>query len=132
MHNLTLGSPLTTPECYPLTINHHQSEPQGTSQPCVRNLPLDECIVNTTTWTYIAERGRRRRETHSKNQKPDKAKQVIQSEKNLVPKEMGNDSTRLSRKRLVLKKRQKQGSTPLASNQKHVGAKKQHKSWKQS
>jgi hypothetical protein len=31
-----------------LTITHHQPEPQGTSQPCVHNLPLDECIVNTT------------------------------------------------------------------------------------
>jgi hypothetical protein len=35
-HNLTLVSPLTTLECYPLTITHHQLEPQGTSQPCVR------------------------------------------------------------------------------------------------
>jgi hypothetical protein len=31
-----------------LTITHHQLEPQGTSQPCVHNLPPDECIVNTT------------------------------------------------------------------------------------
>jgi hypothetical protein len=31
-----------------LTITRHQPKPQGTSQPCVRNLPLDECIVNTT------------------------------------------------------------------------------------
>jgi hypothetical protein len=36
-HNLTLVRPLTTPECYPLAITHHQIEPQGTSQPCVRN-----------------------------------------------------------------------------------------------
>jgi hypothetical protein len=61
-----------------------------------------------------------------------KAKQVIQSKQNLVPKEMGNDSTRPSRKRLVLKKRQKKGSTPLASNQKHIGPQNRHKSWKQS
>jgi hypothetical protein len=57
-----------------------------------------------------------------------KAKQVIQSKQNLVPKEMGNDSTRPSRKRLVLKKRQKKGSTPLASNQKHIGPQNRHKS----
>jgi hypothetical protein len=46
-HNLV--SPLTTPECHPLAITHHQPEPQGTSQSRVPNLPLDECTVNTTT-----------------------------------------------------------------------------------
>jgi hypothetical protein len=30
-----------------LTITYHQPEPQGTSKPCVRNLPFDECIVTT-------------------------------------------------------------------------------------
>jgi hypothetical protein len=49
LHNTsshTLVSPRLTPKHYPLTITHHQPEPQGISQPCVHNLPLDECIVN--------------------------------------------------------------------------------------
>jgi hypothetical protein len=35
---------------------------------------------------------------------------------------MGNDSTRPSKKRLALNKRQKQGSTPLARSQNLIGA----------
>jgi hypothetical protein len=81
-----------------LTITHHQPRPQGTSQPCVRNLPLDECIVNTTIQTHKLEQ-QGRKETHLNDQKPDKRQEhVIQSEQSLVPKEMGNDSTRPSKK----------------------------------
>jgi hypothetical protein len=46
-----------------------------------------------------------------------KAKQVIQSKQNL-------GSTRPSKKRLALNKRQKQGSTPLARSQNLIGAQK--------
>jgi hypothetical protein len=53
-----------------------------------------------------------------------KARQVIYSKQTLVPKEMGNDSTRPSNKRLALNKRQKQGSTPLARSQNLIGAQK--------
>jgi hypothetical protein len=53
-----------------------------------------------------------------------KAKQVIYSKQNLVPKEMGSGSTRPSKKRLALNKRQKQGSTPLARSQNLIGAQK--------
>jgi nitrogen-specific signal transduction histidine kinase len=42
----------------------------------------------------------------------------------LVPKEMGNGSTRPSKKRLALNKRQKQVSTPLARSQNLNGAQK--------
>jgi hypothetical protein len=50
----------------------------------------------------------KRRQAYLNEQKIDKSQdQVIQSEKGLVPKEMGNDSTRQSEKWLVLKKRQK-------------------------
>jgi hypothetical protein len=39
----TLASPLTTLECYPLTITHHQPEPQGThSETMPRLLDRDE------------------------------------------------------------------------------------------
>jgi hypothetical protein len=38
-----------------LTITHHQPESQGTSQPCVHNFPLDECIVNTTIINQVTK-----------------------------------------------------------------------------
>jgi hypothetical protein len=38
-----------------------------------------------------------------------KAKQVIKGKQSLVPKEKGNGSTRPSKKKLALNKRQKQG-----------------------
>jgi hypothetical protein len=57
-----------------------------------------------------------------------KAKQVIQGEQSFIPKEMGKDSTQPSKKLLVLKKRQKHGSTPLANKQKpHQSTKSAHK-----
>jgi hypothetical protein len=59
-----------------------------------------------------------------------KAKQIIYSKQNLVPKEKGSGSTRPRKKRLALNKRQKQGSTPLARIQSLIGAQKalsQHK-----
>jgi hypothetical protein len=37
-------SPRLNLRCYPLTITHNQHKPQGTTQPCVRNLPLEKCI----------------------------------------------------------------------------------------
>jgi hypothetical protein len=56
-----------------LTITHHQTEPQGISQPFVHNLPLDECIVNTTIIrTQRSVEGERIR-THLGDQKPDKS-----------------------------------------------------------
>jgi hypothetical protein len=41
-----LVSPQLNPRHYPLTITHHQPEPQGTNQPCVRYLPLISSFVN--------------------------------------------------------------------------------------
>jgi hypothetical protein len=56
-----------------LTITHHPLEPQEISQPCVRNIPLDECIVNTTV-IRAQKTVKRERRTHSIDQK---AKYVI-------------------------------------------------------
>jgi hypothetical protein len=76
-----------------------------------------------STPPYEHKQAERRRETHSNDQKLVKSqKQVILIKQKLVPKEMGSGSTRQSKKRLALKKRQKQGSTPLASNQKLIRA----------
>jgi hypothetical protein len=63
----TLVSPLTTPECYPLTITHHQPEPQGTSQPCVHRraatywfVPLTIAQTPHGYLPFIISRPRRR------------------------------------------------------------------------
>jgi hypothetical protein len=75
MQTRTLVSRLTHTKALPmLTITRHQPKSQGTSQPCVRNLPLIECIVNTTMRTHKSAEGERRREAHLNDQKPDKAK----------------------------------------------------------
>jgi hypothetical protein len=57
-----------------LTITRHQPKPQGTSQPCVHNLPLNECIVNTTIIrTKKSTERERKKITHSNDQKPYKS-----------------------------------------------------------
>jgi hypothetical protein len=83
-----------------LTITHHQPEPQGISQPCVHNLPLDECIVDTTTLAYISRR------------EEDEEEGLTQTTKSQIKAKKVNTT---KWKSLVFKNRQKQGSTPLAS-----------------
>jgi hypothetical protein len=82
-----------------LTITHHQLEPQGTKWLCVHNLPLDECIVNTTIQTHrLVEKRKKKRSLLRWPKARQKPKQVIQSVQSLVSKEMGNDSTWQSEK----------------------------------
>ena len=84
----------------------------GTYQPCVRNLPLDECIVNINTQTIEIKKQKKGKAegTHSNDQKPMKSQSRViwskQNLQNLVPKDMGNASTQPSKTQLVLKKRQ--------------------------
>jgi hypothetical protein len=54
-----------------LTTTHHELELQGKIQSCVHNLPLDECIINTTMRTHKSiEEGRK--ETRLNDHKLDK------------------------------------------------------------
>ena len=84
----------------------------GTYRPCVRNLPLDECIVNTNTQTIEIKKQKMGKEegTYPNDQKPMKSQNKViwskQSLHNLVPKDMGNGSTQPSKTQIVLKKRQ--------------------------
>jgi hypothetical protein len=76
LHNTTsrtLVSPRHTKALPMLTITHHQPETQGTNQPCVCNLTLNECIVNTTIIRNHRLSERERRRTHLNDQKPDKS-----------------------------------------------------------
>jgi hypothetical protein len=95
-----------------LTITHHKTNHKGTFQPFVHNLPLDECISNTNTWTAWAK------EEEEEEEKNKELNQMIKSQrkgkmgsfemsKNLVPKDMSNDSTQPCKIKLALKKRQR-------------------------
>ena len=85
---------------------------KGTYQPCVRNLPLDECIVNTNTWTAWAKE-KEEEKTKSSPKWPKAREKPKQGHlkwatlcKNLVPKDMDNVSMQPSTTQLTLKKRQ--------------------------
>jgi hypothetical protein len=107
-----------------LTITHHKTNHKDTYQPYVRNLPLDDCIVNSTSQTQSVAEKKEEERTHSNDKRPNKGQiQVIKSEQSLAPKDMGNNSTQPNKVWLALKKRQKIGLAPLARDESQIRAK---------
>lgn len=79
-----------------MTINHHNPNHKVVYQPCVCNLLLEECIINTIAQTQrLVEK--EEGIIHPNDKRLDQSQiEVNESEKGLVPKGMGNNSTQPS------------------------------------
>jgi hypothetical protein len=129
MHKLNscLDQSMTRPEMLP--VDNHSSSTRTTRDKSTL------CSQSTPWWVHfqhhhmnIYKQKEEEEEKLTQTTKSQiKVKQVMWSKENFVPKEIGNNSIRPKRKRLVLKKRQKQGSTQLASNQNQIRAQSQHR-----